>query len=364
MWYENYLTEEILTNLIISIGIFLLFLLFRKIFTKYIYRLLIKISRKTPTELLSNFMFAFEKPISWMIVLFGIYISIKYFPYIDDRTMVIKLLRVATIILVTWGIYNFTSTTSAIFKKINEKTNFQVDQILIPFLSRAIRFIVIAISITIIAQEFHYDVTGFVAGLGLGGLAFAFAAKDAIANIFGGFIIITEKPFSIGDWIQTPSVEGTVEDISFRSTRVRTFAQALVTVPNSTLANETITNWSKMGKRRIQFNLGLTYDTPREKLKKTIERIEHLLKSHKDIHQETIFVTFDQYNESSLDIFLYFFTKTTVWGEYLKIKEEINFRILEILEEEGVSMAFPSRTLYVSNDGQKELEYRARSNES
>ncbi|MFP3359363.1 mechanosensitive ion channel family protein, partial [Planococcus sp. SIMBA_143] len=130
---------------------------------------------------------------------------------------------------------------------INHKYNVKIDHILIPFFSKALRLIIVAIGISVIAQEFEYDINGFVAGLGIGGLAFALAAKDALANLFGGIIIITEKPFTIGDWIKTPSVEGTIEDISFRSTKVRTFAQALVTVPNATLSNEAITNWSKMG---------------------------------------------------------------------------------------------------------------------
>jgi len=346
----NTFIEQTEGQIALSIGIFLLFLLFRKLFTKYIFQFFLKISRKTPTDFFTNVMVSFEKPVSWLFVVVGLYISLTYFPYFDtSHPFVIKLLKVTIVALFTWGLYNLTSTTSSLFAKINEKTNFQIDKILIPFLSKAIRFIIIAISITIIAQEFGYNVTGFVAGLGLGGLAFAFAAKDAIANIFGGFIIITEKPFTIGEWIATPSVEGTVEDITFRSTKVRTFAQALVTVPNSTLANETITNWSKMGKRRIQFHLGVSYETPPNKLKNAIGRIEELLKNHEGVHPETIFVKLDQFSESSLTIFLYFFTKTTIWEEFLNIKQDINFKILDILEQEGVAIAFPSRTLYVSN---------------
>ena len=102
-----------------------------------------------------------------------------------------------------------------------------------------------------VAQEWDYRIDGFIAGLGLGGLAFSLAAKDTLSNVFGGLVVILDKPFSIGDWIKTPSVEGTVEDISFRSTKVRTFAQALVTVPNATLANEPVTNWTRMGKEGL-----------------------------------------------------------------------------------------------------------------
>ncbi len=221
----------------------------------------------------------------------------------------------------------------------------KIDNILIPLFSRALRFIIVAISISVIAQEFGYDINGFVAGLGIGGLAFALAAKDALANMFGGIIIITEKPFTIGDWILTPSVEGTVEDISFRSTKIRTFAQAVVTVPNATLSNEAITNWSKMGKRQITFTLRVTYDTPREKIEKVISEVEELLRSHRDIHQETIFVNVDAYKENGVELFLYFFTKTTDWGKYLKVKEEINLFILDLLEMEQVTLALPTRKL-------------------
>ena len=198
-------------------------------------------------------------------------------------------------------------------------------------------------------QKFNYNVAGLVGGLGLGGLAFALAAKDALSNLFGGAVIITEKPFTIGDWILTPSVEGTVETITFRSTKIRTFAQALVTVPNAKLANESITNWSEMGKRRIVFDLSVTYETPKEKLESIIKKIDYMLKSHPEIHQDTIITKFDKYGVNGLDIYIYFFTKTTVWLDFLKIKEEINYKIMDILDNEGVSLAIPNRKLYVDS---------------
>lgn len=341
----------------ISIGIFLLFLLFRKIFSTYIFKLILKITKKTPTDFFTHVFLAFEKPLRWLFVIIGIYVAVTYFPYIKQTNPTfIAFFKSSIVILITWGLYNLSSSTSVLFEKLNKRLNIEIDQILIPFLSKAIRFVIIAISLSVIAQQFGFDVNGFVAGLGLGGLAFALAAKDAIGNLFGGIIIITEKPFSIGDWIMTPSVEGTVEDISFRSTKIRTFAQALVTVPNATLANESITNWSRMGKRRINFELGVTYETPKATLKKVIKRLEKMLKEHPEIHQETIFVKFDEYKQNSLAIFFYFFTKTTVWEEYLNVKQDVNFKIMDILEEEGVSVAFPTRTLHVVGNNEREKE--------
>lgn len=340
---------EMLKDVGISIGILAVFILFRKLFTKYVFQLIIKLSRKTPTELLTQICLAFERPLGWAFIIVGLYVAMDYFPFIEQHNgLFLRFLRSMVIVLITWALFNLSSPTSGIIISLNQKMNNKIDLILLPFISRTIRVILVAISISIIGQEFNYDVSGLVAGLGLGGLAFALAAKEAVGNLIGGIVIVTEKPFSIGDWIMTPSVEGTVEDINFRSTKVRTFSQALVTVPNSTLANEPITNWSRMGKRRINFHLGLNYQTTKHQIERVVKRIEQMLRTHDDIHPDSIMVAFDHYNESSLDILLYFFTHTTVWAEHLKIKHEINLEVMGILEEEGVEVAFPSRTIYVS----------------
>lgn len=350
MSWEYITSYETLKNLGISLGIFLLFIFFRKIFIKDIFDIILKLSKKTPTDFLYYVCLAFEHPARWLFVIIGLYVALGFFPFIhQSNPLILKLMRASIIALISWGLLNLSSASSQIFTKLKERFDLKIDQLLIPFLSKALQFIIVAIAISVIAQEFGYDVNGFVAGLGLGGLAFALAAKDAIANLFGGIVIITERPFSIGDWIMTPSVDGTVEDITFRSTKVRTSDQALVTVPNATLANQAIKNWSKMGKRQISFRLGLTYDTPKEKLERTVQKIDDLLRNHPDIHPETIIARFDQYSDSSLDIYLNFFTKTTAYTEYMQVKEDVNFKILEIIEEEDISLAFPSRTLYIDS---------------
>ncbi|MFD0828505.1 mechanosensitive ion channel family protein [Neobacillus cucumis] len=349
-----------LKNVGISIGILLLFILFRNLFTKYVFQLILKLAKKTPTDFITQICLSFERPLGWFFIIFGLYLAMDYFPYIDQHnTFFLKFLRSMVIVLITWGLFNLSSPTSGILISVNEKINNKIDLILIPFISRAIRVIMIAISLSIIGQEFDYDVNGLVAGLGLGGLAFALAAKEAVGNLIGGIVIVTEKPFSIGDWILTPSVEGIVEDINFRSTKIRTFSQALVTVPNATLANEAITNWSRMGKRRISFDLGLNYRTTKEQIQRVVHRIEFMLNNHEEIHPETVMVAFDHYNESSLDVLVYFFTNSTVWAEHVKIKHEINLEIMGILEEEGVEIAFPSRTIYVTPQASEELQTMA-----
>ncbi|MCJ7840124.1 mechanosensitive ion channel family protein [Lederbergia sp. NSJ-179] len=344
--WQHYFSFENLKSLAIAIIAFLFFLFLRKVFTKYVFAFFFKLTQKVPGELFSNIVRAFEKPMQWLFIIIGLYIAVAYFPYLDKTNpLFLHLVRAAIIYLVGWGLFNLADSSSTLFKKISKKFNFNIDEILIPLLSKSLRFMIVAITIAVIAEEFEYNVSTFVAGLGIGGLAFALAAKDALANLFGGVVIITEKPFTIGDWILTPTVEGTVEDITFRSTKIRTFADAVVTVPNSTLANEAITNWSKMKKRQISFKLRLPHHTSREKVEKTTRKMEELLRNHPGVHPETIFVKFDEFKENGYELMLYFFTKTTNWGEYLDIKEEINLNIISILDDEDLSIAIPVRKL-------------------
>lgn len=337
MSWKMILEYEYLLELGISIGVFFIFLLFRKIFSKYVFTLLLKISRKAPKDFLSHVFLSFEKPVQWLFIVIGIHIAAQYYPGFDVSNLLYqKVMSSSIIILLAWGLFNLSSASSLMLTRMNKKYNAEIDEILIPFLSNAIRVVIVAITISIVAEKFGYNVSGFVAGLGLGGLAISLAAKDALANFFGGIVIITEKPFSIGDWIKTSSIEGTVEEITFRSTKVRTFQDALVTVPNATLANDAITNFSKMNKRQITFTLKVSHGKTKEQLKRVVEQIEDMLKNHPDVHKETIYCTFNQYQDNGFEIFLYFFTETTKWGEYLKVKEDINFKILEILEKEGI----------------------------
>jgi MscS family membrane protein len=333
-------------QIIIGAITLLVTLVLRKLFANYIFKFILKLTKKTKTDIDTMIALAFEKPLQTLIVMIGLYVFLVYAGHVNP-TLLNKPTHTVVVILIAWGFFNLTSSSSLWIDRLARRYGVQLDDILVPMLSKILRLIIVVLTITIVAQEFGYNINGLVAGIGLGGLAFALAAKDVIGNFFGGVIIVLEKPFALGDWIKTPTVEGTVESISFRSTKIRTFAQGLVTVPNFHLVNEAITNWSKMGKRRITFDLGVEYSTSVEKLRTCVAQIREMLENHSEIEQETIFVRFQTFNQSSLDIFLYFFTKTTDWGEWLRIREDCNFRIMGILEREGVKVAFPSRSIYV-----------------
>ncbi|MFV8827524.1 mechanosensitive ion channel family protein [Alkalihalobacterium sp. APHAB7] len=333
---------------ITTIIIVVFFVFINRWLSKLVIYLLSKLINKTNNEFFISVLNAFEKPLRTFFIFLPIYIGIKTHDLpIGTELLVDRIFNTIVILVIGSGLVKLSSKSSAVFEKLKEKLDVEFDDILIPFFSKVVQVVVIAVILSLVAQAWGHNINNLVAGLGIGGLAVALAAQSTLGNLFGGVVIITEKPFSLGDWVKTPSVEGVVEDIGFRSTKIRTFANSVIIVPNSTLANQEIENFSNMGKRRIMFNLGLTYQTTRQQMRKCVDRINELIENHEEVHPETIMVRFDKFNESSLDVFIYFYTKTTIWSEYLEVKEDINLKIMEILEEEGASIAYPSRSLYV-----------------
>ncbi|WP_090925586.1 mechanosensitive ion channel family protein [Salibacterium qingdaonense] len=346
-WWEAFLGLPWL-KIGIACLIFLVIFTFRKVFTRYIFKIVMRFAQKSPASFFTNMLTAFEKPVRFFIGVLGVYLALLYLPIPAESMSVINTVyRSIVIVVIGWGLFNFSSSSSNLFHRFSHKMEDGADSMVIPFLSKLTRFAIVLLTITLVAYEWGYNINGLVAGLGLGGLAVALAAQETLSNFLGGVIIVTERPFKSGDWIETPTVEGMVEDISFRSTEVRTFADSLVTVPNKVLANEAITNWSEMSVRRIMFTVGVEYGTAPEKIETVVQRVDQLLRDHEEVDNELILVRFSEMSESSYDIFVYFFTKSTDWLKWYKVKEEINLTIIRILEEEGVNAAFPSRSLYV-----------------
>jgi len=340
--------DNTLLKWVSALGIFLLFMLLRKLLGKFVITLLRAGVQKTRTDFDDKLLDTIEKPLHLALILAGIYFAQLIISITPEAQLTFdKFFRAFVVVVVIWTLYRAVDIFTEPLRNATQKIHNNVTDELAGFVIKTLKFIVIAMAFVTVMQEFGYNISGFVASLGLGGLAFALAAKDSAANLFGSLVIFSDKPFNKGDWIKTPDVEGIIEEIGVRSTKVRTFAQALVTVPNAVLANSAITNWSKMKKRRIKMNLGLEYSTTATQMKKILDDIKMHLKSRSDIDQGTIFIHFTDFDESSLGIFCYFFTKTTKWGEWLAIKEEINLEFMRIIEENGSAFAFPSRTIYM-----------------
>ena len=215
---------------------------------------------------------------------------------------------------------------------------------------------IVVVAILMIVQLWGYDVTSLLAGLGLGGLAFALAAQKTLANLFGSIMIFTDRPFKLGDWIQIKHGEGVVEDIGLRSTKIRTFANTLISVPNADVADVPIENYSMMTKRRIRATIGLTYSTPPATVDRIVERIREHLAQNEAIDQGFWAVNFVEFGASSLDIMLYCFTITTDWKPFMDHRQALFLTIMRIVNEEGSSFAFPSQSLYMETPIRVERE--------
>ena len=221
---------------------------------------------------------------------------------------------------------------------------------------KLLRLSVIITAVLVMLQNLGYSISGVLAFGGIGGIAIGFAAKDLLANFFGGMMIYMDKPFRVGDWVRSPDreIEGTVEDIGWRLTRIRTFDQRPLYIPNSTFSTIAVENPSRMRHRRIFETLGVRYqDGP--KLQAICEDVEAMLRSHDDIaSNETLMVNFNTYGSSSLKFFVYAFTKTTSWVRFHEVKQDVLFRIMKIVEGHGASFAFPTRTLHIQPDSPAE----------
>lgn len=346
--FLNYTVFDIkIVDIAIATTIFMLSFLLRTIISKVVIKALKTFTQKTATTLDDQLLDILEEPLKLSTIILGAYLAKEWLRIDAFDNILNSTIKSLCIFVLFWIFYRSLNKFEYFLSKFSEKFGKELSRDIENFLIKTFKLIIIIVGAMSILQEWGINVTAFVASLGLVGMAFALAAKDTAANLFGSLVIFTDRPFKIGDWIQTPSIEGVVEEIGIRSTKVRTFAQALVSVPNANIANEAITNWSRMGKRRIRMRLGLTYATHTAQMETILENIRHMLQTHPDIHQETIMVYFDEFADSSLSLFCYFFTTTTVWAEYLKVREDVNLKIMKIIEENGASFAFPSQSLYI-----------------
>jgi len=333
-----------LYKILIAFGVFFVLLFARKLFTMFILEFIRKFTQKTKTTLDDKFIEAIRNPLRFLFVIAAIYFLL-YFLEVNS-SLLLHLLKGLLIFDLFWAIYNVINEFEDYVYKILGRFG-KSSRELASFLIKLTKAFVITVGVVALLQDWGINVTGFIASLGLGGLAFALAAKDTAANIFGGIAILTDNIFKIGEWVKVGDAEGVVEEIGMRTTKIRAFDKRLIIVPNATIANSDVENFSRRDRRRIVMRLGLTYDTSNQTMQLILEDIRKLLKSHPDIHNDPILVYFDEYQDSSLSIFCYFFAATADWERYLKIREEINLKIREIVDKHGAEFAFPSNSLYI-----------------
>jgi len=248
-----------------------------------------------------------------------------------------------------WAIYRLVDLLSAHFTALAAGTETRVDDILIPLIRRAVKIVTLAFVVLFVAQNLDIDITSLLAGLGIGGIAFALAAKDTVENLFGSVTVLVDRPFQIGDWVVIGDQEGTVEEIGFRSTRVRTFYNSRITIPNSTLVNTAVDNLGAREYRRFKCTIGVQYDTPAEKIEAFCEGIRELIRRHPYTRKDYYMVYFNAFADSSLDILLYVFFQTPDWATELRERHRLLLDIVRLAHRLGVEFAFPTRTLHLAS---------------
>jgi MscS family membrane protein len=330
-----------LYKFVIAFLVFFLFLLMRKLFTLIVVKSGQMIVAKTQTDIDDKILNSLIAPLDFLFIVFGVQVASMVLGIEQIITIITKSLLILSLF---WFMFNLVkSFEENILKIFGKKVSKEIGL----FLIKALKLFVIALGIVAFLQNLGINVSAFIASLGLGGLAFALAAKDTAANLFGGFAILTDNMFKIGDWIKVGDVEGIVEDIGMRTTKIRAFDKRLIILPNATIANSAVDNFSRRDRRRIKMRIGVEYSTSPEEMKKMLKEIREMLFNYKKIHNEPLFVYFDKFEDSSLSIFFYLFTTTAVWEEYLKIREEINLKIMEIIKKYNSDFAFPSQTIYL-----------------
>jgi MscS family membrane protein len=291
---------------------------------------------------------AIQRPSRLLVIALSIGIAITILDFGTEiqsfANVLARSLLIASVLFAFYNLVDLIALTSVTLQRI---TGLSVEERLLPFLRTVLKVLILALGLFIIIQEFGYDATGLVASFGVVGLAFSLAAQDTASNVFGFAAIVSDNPFEVGDYIVTSDFAGVVEHVGVRSTRVRKLDQSLVSVPNNSLTNAAVTNWSRLAKRRLDFMVGLTYDTSAAQMRYILDRLRDMLRAREHIEEDSVVVHFIKFNDSSLDIRIICNIMLPEWNAFTAETELINLEVMEIVEELGLSFAFPSTSIYV-----------------
>ncbi|WP_376690356.1 mechanosensitive ion channel family protein [Wenzhouxiangella sp. EGI_FJ10409] len=298
--------------------------------------------------------YAGKRPVSLLIWWQGLIMAARVIaPHSDviafDSSLLNAAQQLGLVLAATWFFFRLTTGFEQAFVEERRKRNEYVDLTTVTVLGRIVRIAFVLTGVLTALSVLEIPISGFLAAGGVGGIAVGLAARDLLANFFGGLTVFMDRPFSVGDWVRSPDreIEGTVEHIDWRVTRIRKFDKRPMYVPNATFTTVTLENPSRMTHRRIAEHVGVRYDDF-SVLRKVVEAIREYINNHDALdNTQTTMVHFDRFGESSLDIMVYCFTKTVVWTEYHQVREDVLLGVGEIIESFGAEVAFPTRTLKV-----------------
>lgn len=298
-----------------------------------------------------------SKPLSWLVVtaLLVYAVPMLLLPIYISKYVVI-FLKVLTPVFGTFAMYYFVDLIGHYFEEFSARTENTLDDQLVPLVKKSLKVFVVIIGVLIILQNLNFNITALLAGISIGGLALALAAQDTVKNLFGSLMIFIDRPFQIGDWVNFNGVDGTVEEVGFRSTRVRTFANSLVSVPNGQVADTAIDNFGLRTYRRFKTSISLTYDTPPDLIDAYVKGLREIVKSHPLTRKDYYEIHMNNMGAHSLDILFYIFFEVPSWSDELKARHEVILQAIRLADELDVRFAFPTQTLHVEEvPGQRSL---------
>ncbi len=366
----NILNIEILGNSLQRIGVFLAFVLFAfifssylsKIFSSFIFRLLRKY---TPEHYGEKFYALVLQPLQYLVLLMIIRTAIESLVYppaweiefwnMPLQVVLDELLWSVVLLAFTWLLLRIIDYVAFILHERAAVTDSKSDDQLVPFIKDALKiFIVVNALFVLLGLVLDLDLTSLLAGLGIGGLAIAFAAQESIKDIFGSITVVLDKPFVVGDVVKIGEVEGSIEKVGLRSTRIRTGNLTLVTVPNKKMLDSNVDNHTIRSHRRVRQVVGLAYDTNAVQLKKITADLLDFFKSNPRLNKDVI-VVFDEFGENSLNLLVIYYIPFTSYEVHMLEKEKVNYRIMEIVLSHGSNLAFPVREIKIDPDLFKRL---------
>jgi len=295
-----------------------------------------------------------------LVIAAGIYlilllqlIGLRISPEQDLTWFWVAMCKTIAVLAIGWTMYRLVDVAEIYLKRWTSKTRTQLDDQLVPIIRKALRVFVIIVMVLFIAQNiFAWNIGALLAGLGIGGLAFALAAQDALKNFFGSVTIFADRPFAMGDLIKIGEHTGSVEEVGFRSTRIRTLTGHLVTIPNSKISDTAVENIGRRPSIRRKLDVTLTYDTPPEKMAQAVNIIREMLQARSDHFEagKPPQVHFNDFNADSLNIVVYYWFAPPDWWAYLAFNHDFNMELLRRFNEESIEFAFPTQTLYLKQD--------------
>ena len=364
--FQQYLGQDVLGigilawQLVAAFLAILAGLIIKRIALRFLQKRIENFVQKTEAEWDDKLFDAIIKPINTFVMIGAVHLAAFLLIFNVERFPTELIGKSYTIFLgltIIWLVYRLVDVAAHYLDELLAKADEGLRGQFTPLIRRALRIVVVIIGTLTVLATIGVNITGLVALGGVLGLAFSMGSQDSVANLVGTVNILTDRPYKVGDWITVGgSIDGDVEEIGFRSTKIRMFDKTLMTVPNGKLASETIKNWSRMPKRRIKMTLGLTYDTTPDQMREAIKAIETILTEDDGVDQDYKLVQFTDFGPSSLDVFLYYFSTSTVWKEYLETRERVNLKIMDKLTEMGLEFAFPTQTFHLKGDGLKTLK--------